>query len=295
MPASACRVRVPATSANLGPGFDTLGLALAITGEVTVAWSERGSRFPASRADQLALAAARTLCERAGRPVPDGLSAHYQGDIPVGRGLGASAVLRVGAIVAMNELLGRPFDEEQALAIATDLEGHADNVAPALFGGFQVCVRAGDQIIHLSVPLPDTLRAVVFVPELDMPTSESRKLLPETLSRSDSVFNTSRAALLVAALATGRLDALAVATEDRLHQPARSQLFPAMGSIFDAARRAGALAAYLSGGGSSIMALTVEREAAIGEAMAACARAVRVEGRVISTRPSAHGAEIVAA
>jgi len=127
-----------------------------------------------------------------------------------------------------------------------------------------------------------------------MPTSESRKLLPRELSRADAVHNIGRAALLVAALATGRTDALDLATQDKLHQPARAQLFPAMFDIFAAAREAGALCAYLSGGGSSIMALTMERETEIGEAMATRAQAANVNGRVILTRPTERGAHLVA-
>ena len=294
MPPTSVTVRVPATSANLGAGFDTLGLALAIAGEVTVIQSEAAPEAPANRAEALALEAARLVFERAGTVPPAGLLARYRGDIPVGRGLGASAVLRVGAVVGANALLGSPFDQEQVLALATELEGHADNVAPALLGGFQVCVRDDDGVIHhVPVPVPDALRAVVFVPDLDMPTSESRKLLPAALSRRDCVHNIGRAALLVAALATGRLDVLDVATQDVLHQPARSALFPEMYDIFAAARAAGALCAYLSGGGSSIMALTTADEPAIGEAMAVRARAAGRGGRVIHTRPSTEGARIV--
>ena len=293
MPPTTVTVRVPATSANLGPGFDALGLALEVAGTVTVSWAERAGRPSASRADQLALGAARALFERAGKPPPAGLSVHYRGDIPVGRGLGASAVLRVGAVVGANALLGEPLDREQVLHIAAEMEGHADNAAPALLGGFQVCVWGESGITHVSVPVPPELRAVVFVPDLDMPTAESRRLLPAGLSRRDCVHNIGRAALLVAGMATGRLDVLDVATQDVLHQPARSRLFPEMYDIFAAAREAGALCAYLSGGGSSIMALTTADEDRIGDAMAARALSAGRGGRVIHTRPSARGAEIV--
>lgn len=286
-------VRVPATSANLGPGFDTLGLALDLWSEVTVTWSERPARLPENRGEQLALTAAQAVYQQAGRPRPAGLRVQIKGDIPVGRGLGASAILRVGAVAGANALLGSPFDQERVLKIATELEGHADNAAPAFLGGFQVVVWTGEQLTHISVPIPEALRAVVFVPELDMPTGESRKLLPRTLDRRDCVHNIGRAALMVAAMATGRLDAFDLATQDVLHQPARSQMFPAMFSIFAAAKEAGALCAYLSGGGSSIMALTTEHAVEVGEAMQAQARSNGVRGRVIQTRPSAAGAQIL--
>lgn len=293
MPPTTVTVRVPATSANLGPGFDALGLALGVTGDVTVAWAERPARFPESRADQLALSAARAVYERVGRPAPSGLRARYRGDIPVGRGLGASAVLRVGGIVAANALLGGPFDSEHLLTLATELEGHADNAVPALLGGFQVCVVSEAGVRHVQVPIPAALRAIVFVPDLDMPTAESRRLLPDELSRRDCVHNIGRAALLVAGLATGRLDVLDEATQDVLHQPARAKLFPEMYDLFAAAREAGALCAYLSGGGSSIMALATDNAGRIGEAMSARAARAGRGGRVIHTRPSTEGARIV--
>lgn len=293
MPPTTVTVRVPATSANLGPGFDALGIALDVTGDVTLTWAERSARFPETRADQFALAAARAVYQTAGKPAPPGLRVQYRGSIPAGRGLGASAVLRVGAVVGVNELLGRPFDQEHMLRIATELEGHADNAAPALLGGFQVCVRTEERVHHVAVPLPAGLRAIVLVPDLDMPTNESRRLLPASLERRDCVHNIGRAALLVAGLATGRLDVLDVATQDTLHQPARAKLFPEMFDIFAAARAAGALCAYLSGGGSSVMAFATDRAEQIGDAMLARLRAAGRDGRVIQTHPSAIGARIV--
>ncbi|MBI2760562.1 MAG: homoserine kinase [Chloroflexi bacterium] len=295
MPPTRVTVRVPATSANLGPGFDTLGVALNVTGEVTVTWSDRAGRFPESRAEQLALSAARSVYEHVGKPAPAGLHVQYRGTIPVGRGLGASAVLRVGAVVGANELLGRPLVSERLLLLASEMEGHADNAAPALLGGLQVVVWGEQGIVHVQVPFPPHLRAVLFVPDLDMPTSESRKLLPAGLSRKESVHNIGRAALLVAGMATGRLDVLDIATQDVLHQPARSRLFPEMFDIFRAAREAGALCAYLSGGGSSILAFAVENMEQIGEAMRRRAEASGRTGTVVITELSNAGATVISA
>jgi homoserine kinase len=282
-------VRVPATSANLGAGFDCLGLALDLWSEVTVWQGRERAAEPMAR---MALGAARRLYEALDRTPPPDLCARYQGDIPIARGLGASAVARVGGLVAANALLGVPLTDEHLLELGTELEGHADNVAPALFGGLQVSVVAGEQVLHTSAPVPDALRAVLFVPELRMPTKESRKLLPAHLSRADAVHNAGRAALLVAAFAAGRFDLLDAAVDDRLHQPARSALFPAMYAIFDAAKAAGAHCAYLSGGGSTICALVTEREEAIAEAMLRAAREREVAGETITTRPTAKGAEL---
>jgi homoserine kinase len=281
---------VPATSANLGAGFDCLGLALDLWSEVTVWQGRRRDNEPMAR---MALTAARRAYEKAGRTAPPDLCARYDGDIPIARGLGASAVARVGGLVAANELLGGQLTQEELLELGTELEGHADNVSPALFGGFQVSVTAGERILHTSAPVPEALRAVLFVPELRMPTKESRKLLPEKLSRADAVHNAGRAALLVAAFSAGRFDLLDAAVDDRLHQPARSKLFPAMYAIFDAAKAAGAHCAYLSGGGSTLCALATGNEEAIAKAMLEAAGEREVAGATIVTRPTEKGASVV--
>jgi homoserine kinase len=291
---TAVAVRVPATSANLGPGFDCLGLALDIWATITV----RLEGPPANSDDPMAamaLSAARRVFDKAGREAPHGLSARYEGDIPIARGLGASAVARAGGVLAANALGGEPFDREALLALATDLEGHADNVAPALFGGLQVSVVDSGRVLHAPVALPEGLSAVLFVPGLRMPTRESRKLLPSHLSREDAVHNASRAALLVAAFALGRFDLLDTATQDRLHQKPRSKLFPAMFAIFEAAKSAGAHCAYLSGGGSTICALATSNQQGIADAMAEAAHSRETSGQTLITQPTAKGAEVMRA
>jgi len=292
-------VRVPATSANLGPGFDCLGLALDLWGTITLRRTDgsppQGGAPSASSGqalERMVLAASYRVYERLGRTAPD-LAVRYDGAIPIARGLGASAVARVGGLVAANVLESGHLDPEELLVMAADLEGHADNAAPALFGGLQAAVRDGDRIFHLGLPLPASLTAVLFIPELHMPTGKSRQLLPRTLSRADAVHNIGRAALLVAALPQGRFDLLGTATQDRLHQPARSRLFPAMYAIFEAARAAGAHCAYLSGGGSTICALASGNEQAIATAMAEAARRREVAGETMITVPSERGAKIV--
>ena len=180
------------------------------------------------------------------------------GDIPIGRGLGASAAARAAGIVGANAIMGGPLNDDQMLTLGANLEGHADNMAPALFGGLRVVVRDGDGYRHIAAPIAPGLKVVLFIPDFDMPTGESRKLLPQTLSKDDAVHNIGRAALLVAALGRGEWDALDLATQDRIHQPARAQIFKAMPEIFAAAKDAGALCAYLSGGGSTIAAFATD-------------------------------------
>ncbi|MCI0814710.1 MAG: homoserine kinase, partial [Chloroflexi bacterium] len=170
---------------------------------------------------------------------------------------------------------------------------HADNAAPALFGGFQVSAVDGKRVFHTSAPLPDGLQAVLFVPEMRVATKDARRVVPDSLSRADAVFNIGRSSLLVAALASGRLDLLDAATQDRLHQQQRAELMPAMVPIFEAAREAGAHCAYLSGSGSTICALATTNVEAIGAAMSAAGAANDAPGQTIITRPSAKGAEVV--
>ncbi len=293
MPPRKAVVRAPATSANLGPGFDCMGMALDLWSTVTVEAHDDLVPPPEAPIAELVRLAARSLYAAAGIETPRGLSVRWESDVPVARGLGASAAARVGGLLAANALCGEPLNREELLPLGAKLEGHADNAAPALFGGLQVVVQDGDRLLHMSAPLPSQLKAVLLVPDLPMPTDESRGLLPEKLSREDAVHNISRAALLVAALAAGRLDLLDAATQDRLHQPARARLFPAMDAVFAAARRAGAHAAYLSGGGSTVTALVTDNEQSIADAMAQAAASAGFEGRTIVTAPSEKGAELI--
>ena len=289
--ATAVTIRVPATSANLGPGFDCLGMALDVWATIKLDRSGRASNNDPMAT--MALTAARKVFSQCGQEPPGGLTATYEGDIPIARGLGASAVARVGGALAANEFAGGTLGRETLLTLVTELEGHADNAAPALFGGLQVSVVEDDRVLHVGVPLPADLRAVLFVPELRMPTKESRKLLPDPISRVDAVYNTGRAALMVAALAAGRFDLLDAGTQDRLHQKRRSKLFPAMFPLFEAAKAAGARCAYLSGGGSTICALATANEQGIADAMLEAARARETPGRTIVTKPTERGAEVV--
>lgn len=292
---TAVSVRVPATSANLGPGFDSLGLALDWTATVTLATDGGAAADPAAAErpePRMALAAARTLFQQAGAD-PEPLHATVTSDIPVGRGLGVSALARVGGLVAANRLLGDPLDTAALLSLATRLERHADNAAPALLGGLRVVVEADDAVHELGIAPPPDLQLAMLIPEFSMPTEESRQRLPDRLTRNQSVHNIGRAALLVGALVERRYDLLRVACEDVLHQPARATLFPAMYPVFQAARDAGAHGVYLSGGGSTIAAFVTAAGTAVLGAMreAAAAHGVAAAGRVVAL--AAAGAQIV--
>jgi homoserine kinase len=293
MPPTSVTVRVPATSANLGPGFDSLGVALDWTADLVFTTSEAPVPRPSGPIEHMAVTAALAFYTRAGVAPPAGLSVDYRGDIPVGRGLGVSAAARVAGVVAANALVEGGHPPETLLSLATQLEGHADNAAPALLGGLQVVVEDDGQFAHLRIEPPNDLRVALLVPNFSMPTQESRKALPDRLTRNQSVHNIGRAAMLVGAITQGRYDLLNVATGDVLHQPARSQIFPPMYPIFQAARDAGALGVYLSGGGSTIAAFGTERLEEIAGAMREAAAAHGHDGKTRLCGFASTGATVV--
>ena len=294
-------VRVPATTANLGPGFDCLGMALDWWNDVCMSTASRpavliagdGADTLSASEDNLVYRAARSAFDAAGEePVP--LSISCRNRIPLARGLGSSAAAIVGGLVAANALCRRPLEQQCLLDLAVEMEGHGDNVSPALLGGCQVVVRDEGRTISDAVPLPPDLMAVVFVPDVPMATREAQsRILPDMVSREEAVYNLGRTALLVNGLATGRVDKLKVATRDRLHQPARQSIFPAMKYIIRAALDAGAAGAFLSGGGSSVLALATSRAMTIGYEMTNAADKVGISGDLKVTRPTTLGAHVV--
>lgn len=292
------RVRVPATSANLGPGFDALGLALALYNEVTLEEADRVSVAVAGEGSGRLDEGAKNVVARgialafevAGRAFR-GARVHCVNRIPLSRGLGSSAAAWVGGLVAANALMGEPLDREALLAAATRAEGHPDNVAAAILGGLTVSCADGPQVTAVSLPVPREIEWVVLVPETESSTREARALLPESVPRADAIFNVQRVSLLLAALGTGRADLLAQAMQDRLHQPYRLRLFPWMDAVAAAGREAGALGCVLSGAGPSMIAAVRPR---VGEsvvrAMERALRGAGIGGRALHLPIDATGA-----
>lgn len=289
----AVTVRVPATSANLGAGFDCLGLALDIFASIRVTFSDAEQPPTEDVGEKMVLTAIRQTYARLGKTPPAGIAAKYLVAIPLGRGMGASAVARVAGVLAANEVQGHPLDAEDCLAIASDLEGHGDNACPAMFGGMQVCVGGEGRYLHVACRYPQDAQMAILVPDHSMATKEARKVLPESYSKADTVHNVGRAALFVAAMAAGRVDMLDEATQDRVHQPQRAVLFPPLFDIFAAAKGAGAHAAWLSGAGSSVAAIcTAEGVRDVAAAMLSALEAAGMTGRTLVTRIAAKGAEV---
>jgi homoserine kinase len=285
-------VRAPATSANLGSGFDCLGLALDLWNDVTAT----PGVLAADDDSNLILRAARATYALAGALYP-GFELRCTNRIIFKRGLGSSAAAIACGVLLANCCLGNPLDESALLSLATELEGHPDNVAPCLLGGVRVALRLDEgRVVQSPITLALRLTAVCFVPDLSVPTPHARGLLPASVSHADAVFNVSRASLLVAALTAGRADLLAEATRDRLHQPYRLPLFPSGATLQDAAMHAGALGTFISGAGPTVMALCASdsSEAAVMDSLTSTARQQRVSGRVLRLGLTDQGAHVVA-
>jgi homoserine kinase len=258
-------IKVPATSANLGPGFDSFGFALDVWNTVTVSRAEKfsmtvtGEGADRLRADEkniipkMAYRAMETL----GVPVPP-LKFECRNAVPPTRGMGSSSAALVAGLAAGLALSGKdlstPATKKLLLQLAAEEEGHADNVAPAIYGGFQIAFQAEKQWITQRVTLPDGLQCVLFIPDDEMSTKEARAALPEALPYEDAVFNISRAAMLVNCFATAQFDPLRYAMQDRLHQPYRTHMFP-FEPFIDTAIKAGAHGAFLSGAGPTVLAI----------------------------------------
>lgn len=298
------RVEVPATTANLGPGFDSLGLALDVWNrfDVAIADDEEGvfvscegegqDELPRGTENLVYRAMARCY---EGEELPRSVRIHIRNRVPLSSGLGSSATAVVAGVLAANALRRRPLGEDRLLELATEIEGHPDNVAPALRGGLVVsALKRHGGVEAISVRPPEALKVCVAVPDLHLSTRVARAKLPDQIRRDDAVFNLSRAALWVAAVTTGAFEALRTATEDVLHQPYRRELIPGLEEVFAAALDGGAFGVALSGSGPSVAAFcSEERCEAVGEKMRSAFQKAGLSARIIATQPSPSGARLV--
>ena len=298
-------VLAPATTANLGPGFDCLGMALDLWNRMDVTPGASGDDSGplveicgegvgelGTGDDNLVYRAMAFLFHEADREMPP-LRIRCHNKIPLERGLGSSAAAISGGLVAANAMCSQAFTPNELLEMAATLEGHPDNVAAAVLGGLQLVVRDGQQLYTASINLPPEIHAVLFIPEYRIATTDARSVLRSEVSLEDAVFNMGRAALLVAGMTTNHPEYLKVATQDRLHQPYRQPLFPAMKLLFRAAEDAGALGVFLSGSGSTVLAFTQGREMTVAYEMAEAAKQAGVPGRLEITQPTIRGAHLV--
>ena len=318
---SAIRVAAPATTANLGPGYDCLGMALDLWNTIeieplppgappSVSLSGEGADELECGPGNLVYRSMEFLYRELDRPIPP-LRLHCRNEIPLARGLGSSAAAIAGGLTAANALAaaandGRlPFAPRDLLEMAATIEGHPDNVAAAVMGGLQLVItgapgnpdnsdanpdaQAGT-LYTVPVNIPPGIHAVLFIPQTRIATDAARAALPSRIPVADAVHNIARAALFVTALSTNHLEYLPIATQDKLHQPYRQPLFPPMKLLIKAAMDAGALGAFLSGSGSTILALTHGREMTVAYEMAEAARQSAAEGNIKITQPTPQGA-----
>ena len=301
------RVRVPGTSANCGPGFDCLGLACTVYNDLELRLTrepglsitmtgEGATNIPCDNRN-IVWRSAQYLLEKAGKDKEyRGAVIHMKNRVPLSRGLGSSATAIVAGLTAANALIGNPFNRREILQFATDIEGHPDNVAPAIFGGFTVNAVTNGRVDCFSFLPRFRMKFVVAVPNFPLSTRMARKVLPTEVPMKDAIFNIGRASMLVAALTRGNERYLRLGLDDALHQPYRAELIPGMYDVFKAARRAGAAGATLSGAGPCLIAYVLEHrhaEEAVGKAMLEAFRKHDVDARILTLDLDTHGAQIL--
>ncbi len=309
------KVKIPATTANLGPGFDVLALALQLynTVEMEVETGKKGKKLqidivgegeenlPRDRRN-IVYRAAKLVFDRF-HLVPNTLHIKLINRIPLASGLGSSAAARIGGLVSANSLCGERLSREELLNLAAEIEGHADNVSAAMVGGLVVCCifslkgRKGREIEIVKFNPPENLSCVVCIPNFQIMTSQARKILPKTVKFEQAVFTSSRVAMLLAVLIRERYELLGMAMEDKLHQPYRKKLVKGMEVVFEEALRAGALGVSLSGAGPSILAFTASSTPhlaeRVGEAMRKAFARHKIESRYLVLGIDGEGTKIV--
>lgn len=261
-------IKVPATSANMGSGFDSIGIALQLYNELWVEEIEKGieievknkqSVYIPEDENNLIYKTIANFYTELGMKVP-GLRLIQADNIPLTRGLGSSAACVVAGLTAANALSGKNYSKYELASIAAKLEGHADNSNPAILGGMVVSALSAENMQYVKFSVPEFLNFAVMIPDFTVATENARNILPKTVSHEDAVFNASRSALLVASMISGNTHNLRMAVEDKLHQSYRIQLVPGMESIISSSYTCGAKATYLSGAGPAMISIVEDND-----------------------------------
>lgn len=257
------KIQIPATSANLGAGFDALGLALTFYNYVEM---EQWDKLEICSSDKKAIPtdeknlifiSAKDLFAVCGKKL-EGLRLVQTNNIPMARGLGSSSACIIAGLVGANKMLGNPLTKDDLVNLAAQIEGHPDNTAPALLGGIVTAVFDGRKVQWVKQEVFTKLKFVAIIPQFELKTEQARACLPREISHKDAVFNLSRAALFSASLLTGKFENLRTAVEDKLHQPYRKELIPNCEQVFEIAYAHGAYGNYISGAGPTIMSIVDE-------------------------------------
>lgn len=294
------KVKVPASIANFGPGFDCIGTAVNLYNFIEMEFSDfleievsgEGQGKISLGEDNLVYRAASTILKKAN--IEKKLYIRLKNEIPLARGLGSSAACIAGGMIAANLLLGSPFNKEEIINFATEMEGHPDNVVAAIVGGLAISVKVNDRVVYKKLSMPPSLKIVVAIPEFELKTERAREVIPKKVSLKDAVFNIGRTALLVAGICEGDFSLLQVATQDVLHQPYRKSLVPGMEEILEEALTMGMLGCFLSGAGPSVVGLVQEGKAKeAGEFMVGVFEKKGVKARYKILDPCNEGTSIV--
>ena len=267
--------KIPATSANIGSGFDSVGLALNLYNEIHIYENYNSKKIEfeifgegeneISKKDNMIYSAMKLVFKKLKSKPNKGYIIKCINRIPLSRGLGSSSAAIIGGLLCANFILGNKLKiEKDILNMAVQIEGHPDNVAPAILGGIvSGVVKKEEDFKYIKIKPPKNLKAIVSIPDFYLSTEIARNILPKEITRKDAIFNISRAALLTSALFSNRLDLLEIATEDKIHQDYRAKFIPNLNQLFKETKKAGAYSVTISGAGSSILALTKDDKSII--------------------------------
>lgn len=282
------KLKIPASTSNLGSGFDTFGMALNIylTVEISLAdsleisYSGEGQKDVTLDETNLIYKTASKLYEKAGTDIPP-LAIHIKNPIPLCRGLGSSGAAIIAGLAGANRLLNDKFSNAEILNIAYEIEGHPENVAASLYGGLTINCINEKKVISKKVKISNPLRAVLLIPEATISTEDAREILPILVLREEAIYNLQRSALLCHTFLTGEYGFLKTAMQDKLHQPFRKQLLPAYDEFEKSAYENGALGVCISGSGSTLLCFTENKEKLLQEKWSSLAKEKKISGRVV--------------
>ncbi len=254
------KVRVPATSANMGPGFDSLGIALNLYNDFEFEETNEGLQFGGMpeefcNEENIIYKSMKFCFDKAGHEIKGLKISELKQDVPVSRGLGSSSTCIIGGLVGANAILNNKFSKSELLNFATEIEGHPDNVAPALLGGMVVSALDDNKVFFDKVKVHNGLKFVTIIPDFRLSTEKARNVLPKSLTMKDGVYNVARAGLMVSCMISGKFENIKIACKDAFHQNYRSKLINGFDKVYNKSYELGALGCYLSGAGPTIMTL----------------------------------------
>lgn len=289
-------IRVPATTANLGPGFDTLGISLNLYNKFTFEEISKGIEIIGALdnekdIDNLVYTSMLKTFESIGYK-PKGMRINIEANIPVSRGLGSSSTCILAGVMGANKIAGSPLLIEDIFELATEIEGHPDNIGPALFGGFVTSLMEDSRVYYNKIDLAKGIKFVAIIPDFKLSTKIARQVLPKNISHKAAVENISRVSLLISALSNGKFDLLKPALKDNLHEPYRGKLIKNFDEILNKIYEFKALGGYLSGGGPTIMAIVSQDNNTFKQEMEAYFRFINYNWKVLELEIDLDGAKI---